>query len=272
MLSNIGAVQAQSKEKQECNIEMETISIVLNCYRRTRWFAEQLNAIKNQSIKPIEILVWKNYSPNESISSELTKDLTVVDCNKNLGVWARFSLALNCKGKYICIFDDDTIPGKDWLKNCLDNININDGLLGTVGVKFGDKNYSWNNLNRVGWCNPNNNIQRVDIVGHSWFFKKELLTVFWRELPPENLPLIVGEDIHFAHMIQKYTNLGVYVPPHPFNNKNMWGSLNGENYGHSQEGITMNTYKLNGNQLTEGQLMGAYLSSKVDSGFKLLSN
>ena len=102
MLSNIGAVQAQSKEKQECNIEMETISIVLNCYRRTRWFAEQLNAIKNQSIKPIEILVWKNYSPNESISSELTKDLTVVDCNKNLGVWARFSLALNCKGKYIC--------------------------------------------------------------------------------------------------------------------------------------------------------------------------
>ena len=73
MLSNIGAVQAQSKEKQECNIEMETISIVLNCYRRTRWFAEQLNAIKNQSIKPIEILVWKNYSPNESISSELTK-------------------------------------------------------------------------------------------------------------------------------------------------------------------------------------------------------
>ena len=117
MLSNIGAVQAQSKENQECNIEMETISIVLNCYRRTRWFAEQLNAIKNQSIKPIEILVWKNYSPNESISSELTKDLTVVDCNKNLGVWARFSLALNCKGKYICIFDDDTIPGKDWLKN-----------------------------------------------------------------------------------------------------------------------------------------------------------
>ena len=101
---------------------------------------------------------------------------------------------------------------------------------------------------------------------------KELLTVFWRELPPENLPLIVGEDIHFAHMIQKYTNLGVYVPPHPLNKKNMWGSLNGENYGHSQEGITMNTYKLNGNQLTAGQLMGAYLSCKVDSGFKLLSN
>ena len=248
---------------------MSKVSVVLNCFRRSRWLEEQISALDTQTIKPIEILLWKNFSENQFIPENLLNRLIISDCSSNLGVWARFSYALNCKGDYICILDDDTIPGKKWIENCLNSFNQQTGLYGTVGVNFGDDLYSWDKIERIGWCNPNNNIEKVDIVGHSWFFPRDFLSIFWRELPPVNLPMIIGEDIHFSHMIQKYTSFGTYVPPHPLGKIDYWGSVKGDNYGHSPEGITMNTYQFNDNLVTAGQLMGAFLKNKVDNGFKL---
>jgi hypothetical protein len=71
------------------------------------------------------------------------------------------------------------------LENCYDTIQKYDGLLGTIGVKFLDPNNYVNNV-RVGWDRPNKNVEVVDIVGHSWFFKREDLATFWRELPDIN--------------------------------------------------------------------------------------
>jgi hypothetical protein len=51
---------------------METVSIVLNSYRRTRWFAEQHQAIKNQSVPINEIFVWQNKSLPETRSVGLS--------------------------------------------------------------------------------------------------------------------------------------------------------------------------------------------------------
>jgi len=249
---------------------METVSIVLNSYRRTRWFMEQYQAIKNQSVPINEIYVWQNKSDSEPIDASYKNEVIFADCNKNLGVWARFALALNCRSDYIAIFDDDTIPGLRWIENCLNTHKTHPGLLGTVGVIFGDKYYTWNKVERLGWCKPNETIEKVDIVGHCWFFHRDLLSVFWRELPNKNQIPIVGEDIHFAKMIQKYTNQGVYVPPHPTNDMEMWGSIKGESYGHSQEAISMNLYQVGNMKLAGGQMMAMELSTAVDNGFKLL--
>lgn len=251
---------------------METVSIILNSYRRTRWFPEQLEAIKKQTHPIQEVFVWQNKSDVEPILEHLKNEVIFVDCNQNLGVWARFSLALNCRSDYICIFDDDTIPGSKWIQNCIDTYKTNPGLLGTVGVLFGDKYYTWEKVQRVGWCKPNESVQKVDIVGHCWFFHRDMLSIFWRELPPQGYIPIVGEDIHFAKMIQKYTNQHVWVPPHPENNRELWGSVNGFKYGVSPEGISMNLYNVNGQQMTAGQMMGFELCRAVDEGFKLLKD
>jgi glycosyltransferase involved in cell wall biosynthesis len=249
---------------------METVSIILNSYRRTRWFPEQLEAIKKQTHPVQEIFVWQNKSDAEPISDNFKNEVIFIDCNQNLGVWARFSLALNCRSDYICIFDDDTIPGSKWIQNCIDTYKTNPGLLGTVGVIFGDKYYSWKKVERLGWCKPNEKTEKVDIVGHCWFFHRDVLPIFWREMPPKGYIPIVGEDIHFAKMIQKYTDGGVYVPPHPKNDIEMWGSIKGENYGHSNEAISMNLYNINGTQMSAGQMMGMELCRAVDEGFKLI--
>lgn len=114
------------------------ITVILNVYKRLNHFDNQLAAIKAQSIKPDEIIVWQNgSSENENI--KLDNEIKHIYSKYNFGVWARFSAALNSKNEYVCIFDDDTIPGINWLKNCIKTINQTNGLLGSRGVRFASK-------------------------------------------------------------------------------------------------------------------------------------
>jgi hypothetical protein len=199
-----------------------SVTVILNGYKRSKHFKRQLDAIKNQTVKPNEILFWQN--KGDEFEDTLTQGLVHANCNQNMGVWARFAFALNAKSDYICIFDDDTMPGPRWLENCLETIKTHDGLLGTIGCIFQDKD-EYLNMRRVGWDNPNSKTEVVDIVGHSWFFKREDLSVFWRELPEKDHTIFAGEDVHFSYMLQKYTNKKTYVPPHPPNDRSLWGSM-----------------------------------------------
>lgn len=239
---------------------MNDITVILNGYKRPQFLETQVKFINEQTIKPKEIMLWQN--AKDGFNLDLTSKLTTCVSNVNMGVWARFAYALNAKTEYICIFDDDTIPGKKWLENCVETIKTHEGLLGTIGLIYHSKN-SYYPLVRYGWDNPNEETVRVDIVGHAWFFKREWLSAFWRELPPINLN-IVGEDMHFSFMIQKYLGLSTYVPPHPRNNKELWGSSDGWNMGREANAISLVPKNI--------ELMNSYLNELVKKGFKLINN
>jgi hypothetical protein len=78
---------------------------------------------------------------------------------------------------------------------------------------------------RVGWVNPNSTIAQVDLVGHSWFFKKEWLQYLWTLQPilTREEQLICGEDLGFSCALQKI-GINTYIPPHPLNDIEMFGS------------------------------------------------
>jgi hypothetical protein len=40
-----------------------------------------------------------------------------------------------------------------------------------------------------------------------------------------------GEDIQFAFLAQKYGGIKCWVPPHPLNNRELWGSIRGGEFG-----------------------------------------
>ncbi len=198
-----------------------SITVVLNVYKRSSNFGRQLSAIENQSITPIEILVWENGA--EYVPDEYRDQVMIARSSYNLGVWARFAFALNAKGEYVCIFDDDTIPGERWLENCYTTIQDTPGLLGTRGVIFDNPN-AYSMHRDIGVYEPNEATESVDIVGHSWFFKTSWLAHFWSEYGnrfPEDL---AGEDIHFSYAIQKALGLPTLVPPHPEADLSLWGS------------------------------------------------
>jgi hypothetical protein len=197
------------------------ITVILNAYKRVEYLERQLEAINNQTVKPAKILVWQN--AGAVIPEYLKAQVTFAECNENLGVWARFAYALNADTEYVCVFDDDTIPGRRWFENCLKTIETHEGLLGTRGLRFLSPQ-RYHPFKSFGWDGPTEETVQVDIVGHAWFFKREWLAAFWRELPSLEASKIAGEDIHFSYAIQKYLRLGTYVPPHPVNDLEMWGS------------------------------------------------
>ena len=213
------------------------VTVILNGYKRKKQLDEQLSSLKNQTIKPDNIMLWYNYpGDDEFVNYDIMTEIPTAYSNVNLGVWARFAYALNAETKYICIFDDDTIPGTKWLENCLTTMKTHRGLLGTVGLLYTipqppNPNSSYfEHYVRFGWPHNNTRVQEVDLVGHSWFFERDWLSVYWRELPDPKYKTC-GEDMHFSYMIQKYLGLKTYVPPHPADDKEMWGSLKGSEYG-----------------------------------------
>jgi glycosyltransferase involved in cell wall biosynthesis len=239
----------------------KSVSVILNCFRRPETLSLQIDAIKKQSIQPKELLIWVNGSDKiRDFDYNLLNSYGCAVSNINFGVWSRFAYALNATGDYICVFDDDTIPGGLWLENCLTEINKQEGLYGAIGVIFRDLHYL--RYERFGWANPNDETKLVDIVGHSWFFPRHYLSAFWQEIGPL-LSSVCGEDMHLSYSIQKYLKAATFVPPHPVDNMSMWGS-NPETA--NKFGIDSNAVSAHFHASHFGQNLKAY----YEKGFKLL--
>jgi len=252
------------------------ITVILNGYKRPENLNEQLEAIKNQTVKADEILFWyNNPGDNDLINYDIGTEIAGAYCNYNFGVWARFAFAFMAKGDYVCIFDDDTIPGKKWLENCMNTMKTHEGLLGTVGLVYPkplppEQSSYYEPYVRVGWPDGGNieETMEVDLVGHSWFFKKEWLSYMWREQPDPKYNTC-GEDMHFSYMLQKYAGIKTFVPPHPIADVELWGSTKGPTYG----GDSASLWESNQPSI-EGvpfkQLMNQYFHEQRLKGWKLV--
>jgi hypothetical protein len=253
------------------------VTVILNGYKRGNQLNEQLEALNNGTIKPKEILLWYNNPGDDNlINYEIMESVPTALCNYNFGVWARFAYAFNARNEYVCIFDDDTIPGKRWLENCLDTMKTHEGLLGSVGLLYlnplpPEHSSYYEHYLRFGWPeNGNNDVPiQVDLVGHSWFFKKEWLSHMWREIPNPKYNTC-GEDMHFSYMLQKYANIPTYVPPHPKDNKELWGSIKGAEYGGDQNSL-WETNQLGIDGTPFKQLMNEYFVNQRKKGWKLIN-
>lgn len=223
-----------------------TITAILNGYRRADNLGLQIKALEAQSIPPTEVMVWHN-NPGADLAMNYavaTKTKSAYN-NFNYGVWARFSFALNARTDYICMFDDDTIPGSRWFENCMHEMRRREALLGTAGILYIDPPPAdsaevsyYNKMAKLGWY-ANGNLAtavEVDFVGHAWFFKRTWLSAFWRELPDPKYNLC-GEDMHFSYMLQKYLGIPTVVPPHPPERPELWGSVRGHELGNDSASL-----------------------------------
>lgn len=238
------------------------ITVILNCYKRPEYLQEQIDAIKNQSIPPEDIMIWYNKPEDESQYDLTNLGCKVATCNHNFKFHGRFAYGLLAKTKYIAYFDDDTIPGKDWFKNCLNTINSGyNGILGTTGVVLTGNNYD--SHYKVGWNgNQINEIKEVDLVGHAWFFERKFLHYLWIEEPIswEN-----GEDMQLSFYAQKHGNIKTYVPPHPPNQSHLYGSLpnKGMKYGMDNKGNSISKFNHHKN------LRNEIASKLINQGWEL---
>ena len=222
----------ESKELKEGDI-----TVILNCYRRPYNLKMQVESLRAQSTKPKQIWLWINYHEDNKDFDPNTLGVDKIFKNDyNWKFYGRFAAALLADTEYIAIYDDDTIPGKNWHKNCLDTMKTHEGILGSAGIILKGDRYV--NHDRCGWPTQNKEVTEVDLVGHSWFFKREWLRYLWQEKPTtwDN-----GEDIQFGFMAKIHGGIPTYCPPHPPEDKTLHGSILGNELGIDDKATSTNS-------------------------------
>jgi hypothetical protein len=243
------------------------ITAILNLYKRPHTLIEQVAAIRAQTIKPSKIILWVNQADGVVIPPEIARDrsIHIIFSSQNTGVWGRFTAGILAQTEYVCVFDDDTIPGRRWFENCVKTMSVTPGLLGTVGLIFAPGNSYRCGAPRIGWPGPNKETRQVDIVGHSWFFKRSWLSALFSEMPQWPDMFTAGEDIAFSAGLQKI-GVPTLVPPHPPGEEELYGSIpkSAWAYGMEPVGISMNS---------EGySKFDVCLKHFIDRGFVTLMN
>lgn len=241
------------------------ITAVLNCYKRPEYLQEQIEAIKNQTVPVDDILIWSN-RPEEGQQYNLDSlGVKVAYANTNFKFHARFAYGLLARTKYLAYFDDDTIPGPKWFESCLNTIEQGyNGILGTTGVVLTGDNYDTHY--KVGWNGrKSDQVTEVDLVGHAWFFEKKFLHYLWIEEP---ISWDNGEDMQLSYFAQKHGGIKTYVPPHPPNQLDVYGSIpeKGMKYGLDSKGNSVAKFDNHKN------LRNEIASTLMSKGWKLADN
>lgn len=208
-----------------------SVTAILNGYRRPTPLPLQVQLLRNQTQPPDEIWLWMNYHEDFDLEKQYHLENLGVDkiCynDHNWKYFGRFALAMLAQTDFVAIFDDDTIPGTKWLENCHTTYAKQEAILGGVGLHLlSDTEYM--NHTRFGWTNPNDKPVAVDLVGHTWFINTNHLKYIWDEKP---YTWDTGEDIHLSALAQIYGDISTVVPPHPINNRDLHSSLLGRELG-----------------------------------------
>ncbi|MCR8696911.1 MULTISPECIES: glycosyltransferase family 2 protein [Campylobacter] len=249
------------------------VSVVLTAYKKPQNLRIQLDAIKKQSIKPKEILLFQDGIAQDykiHFNDDLLKEFDIVEiCDQNYGVWKRFDFARKqVKSQYVCIFDDDTIPGAKWLENCLTQMCIQEGLYGTIGIVLVNPENYPNKCNkdyfRIGWDGNLNYTAKVDFVGHSWFLKTQWLDYMFENTDTFQNFKVVGEDIALSHKL-KQKGIETFVPPHSYDDQELWGSLS--KYAVTL-GVDSNAISVNANNISK---MNLVMKEIIKDGFVSIS-
>ncbi len=199
------------------------ITTLLQVYKRPNYLQEQIDSIKNQSIKSDKIVVVYNEG---GINIPYPDDVELIYANPNKKYHLRFAVGLLYDTDYLAIFDDDTIPGINWYKNCLEMIEKYNCICVSNGRLY---DINANPIGGPGWATKNGIEVEVDFGGHAWFFKKEHLKYMWYDDIHEYEN---GEDIMLSANAKIYGGIKTFVPPHPWNETDRWGSgSNAMKYG-----------------------------------------
>ncbi|WP_109761738.1 glycosyltransferase family 2 protein [Pleionea mediterranea] len=254
-LASAGTVEFNQKATPMPEAKSSGITVILTAYRRAEYLADQIKALRNQSVPPDEIWVWSNQSEEDLLDVSELAD-RVVASNTNWLFWGRFALAHLVRTEFVAFFDDDILPQPRWFENCLNTIKAgNDGILGGSGVLLPESG-GYSSKQKAGWNGLHSTeTQVVDLVGHAWFFRKRHINFMWREEPAfwDN-----GEDIHLSYMALKHGGVETFVPPHPEHDETLWSCR--PDFGKTVGRMKVATYKTKDHRDTRSQIVNRYLA------------
>jgi hypothetical protein len=195
---------------------MNKYSVVIGLYAGLKWIKKIVDAVQDQSIPPEKIIIWYNGTEQFSFTGP---GIEFIHCLQNYGVYARFTVGLLCDTDRVMILDDDTIPGRHWAKNCFDTVQQvgDNSIIGYRGIRLRQDTL----YDVEAYEKGTNEITEVDLVGHSWFVKREHICAMFEDQPVNKFN---GEDTHLSAVNHIKYNTKTYVPKQLISEPNTWGS------------------------------------------------
>lgn len=206
-------------------MEKNTVTTILQIYKRIEYLEEQLAAIDAQTIKSSKIFIIHNEGGVEFDKKIDREDVQYIYANPNTKFHLRFAVGLLCNTEYVFFFDDDTIPGNRLFESAMNIINKHNCIVVGNGRIIHEKEQSWD---CPGWGSQNETEIECDFGGHFWGMKTEHLKYMWFERP---IRLDNCEDMQLSFNCFRFGNIHTFVLPHPDSNKSIWSSLKGREYG-----------------------------------------
>lgn len=218
---------------QPSNAPRGDVTVILTCFERPALFRRQLDALRSQTLQPGAIMAWVNAGQVGHDERALSgSGVLIIRANANLGPWTRFTLAYETNTEYVCILDDDTIPGPKWIESCMKRLSQaeamssgEEGDLGTYCIASAGEIFRSDDPNDryfVGPESPRPEELEVDIGRNGWFFRRDLIHAFL------NHPRVgdgrIGWGLHFAAALQKIGVLTI-VLPYETGNTQAWGMI-----------------------------------------------
>lgn len=204
--------------------EIVNVTIILNIWKRSH-LAEQLYSLLSQSVLPKEI--WVIHYENHVIINNIIDDykdffqnIHVINSSKNLKYFGRFSIAINVVTEFVWIIDDDVIPGKNWLANCVEKCVKFNSIISCTGRIIPKGNFEPERLDNVNrkdffigdmtyifknYCKEDT---LVDYGCNSYFLKSKWLSAYWSIWPAN---FLTGEDIHLSATCKTTLDVNTYV-------------------------------------------------------------
>ena len=198
---------------------MSDYSVIVGMHAGGDWFPHLITSIRNQSVQPKKIIVWVNPSKEHPFVNSVGTKLEIIYCSENYGVYSRFTAGLLCDTDRILILDDDTLPGKDWAKNCFNTIERvgDESIIGYRGIRLLP-----NALYDIeAYQKGTNEITEVDLCGHSWFVKRKHILAMFEDQPVNKFN---GEDTHLSASNQIKYGTKTYIPAQPLTKPQDCGS------------------------------------------------
>jgi len=200
------------------------ITTILQTWKRPQYLSEQINAIRNQTIKSDKIIIVMNEG---GIKFDLSKykDCEIIYSSVNRKYHFRFAVGLVEDCDYLFFYDDDTISGTKFYETAIDLINKKECVAVGNGRILYPEEKKWG---CPGWGNPCDDATEVDFGGHCWGMKKDYLKYMWYDDPKIYSNC---EDMQISFNCFRFNKIRTFVTPHPINERERWSSLKGSVYG-----------------------------------------
>lgn len=261
--------QTEAKKNSKVDIIRATWSAIITMWKRQDYLAEQLVAIRSQSIPPVEIIIILNedHIPESKIREIGGSDVKIIRSDIN-SLYSRWAVAYIAKGDYVSIFDDDIVPGKQWIENAVRACSSYNALVGAAGRIYNNNGiHSYYNLvvPNKGETNSPNTVSccetdvYCDWVCNSYLFKREWVGHALSRLRYKD-SFKTFDDIQLATSLYLSCGIRCVTPMQPSFDKEFHGSLQ-PNYGNDSAAI----WKTNSDQHFAGRK--AYIEELIADGY-----